>query len=103
MNPPKKNRNRFLFLTQLVAVAGGFLFLGAPSYHHFLFPQVTNAQKTLQCSPLLSCLCPRWFLFLARLVESPRWFLFLGRFLVWGQFLFFWGGVYSPCNKSLEG
>ena len=64
----------------------------APSYHHFLFPQVTDAQKTLQCSRLLSCLCPRWFLFLARSVESPTWFLFLGRFLVWGQFLFFWGG-----------
>ena len=50
--------------------------------------QVTDAQKTLQCSPLLSCLCPRWFLFLTRSVESPRRFLFLGRFLVWGQFLF---------------
>ena len=52
--------------------------------------QVTDAQKTLQCSPLLSCLCPRWFLFLTRSVESPRRFLFLGRFLVWGHF-FFWG------------
>ena len=60
----------------------------APNYHHFLFPQVTDAQKNVQCSPLLSCLCPRWFLFLARSVESPRCFLFLGRFLVWGMFLF---------------
>ena len=64
-----------------------------PADHHFLFPQVTDAQKNLQCSPLLSCLCPRWFLFLARLVESPRWFLFLGRFLVWGMFLFLGGGL----------
>ena len=47
----------------------------APIHHHSLFPQVTDAQKNLQCSPLLSCLCPRWF-------------LFLGWFLVWGMFLF---------------
>ena len=51
-------------------------------------------KKNLQFSPLLVCLCPRWFLFLARLVESPRWFLFLGGFLVWARFLFL-GGVYS--------
>ena len=28
INPPPKNRNRFLFLTQLVAVAGGVLIFG---------------------------------------------------------------------------
>ena len=32
VNPPKQNRNRFLFLTQLVAVAGGVLIFGARSY-----------------------------------------------------------------------
>ena len=56
----------------------------------------------IQCSPLLSCLCPRWFLFLARSVESPRWFLFLGRFLVWGQFLFLGGGLGGRCLPTVE-
>ena len=32
INPRPKNRNRFLFLTQLVAVAGGVLFFGGGSY-----------------------------------------------------------------------
>ena len=30
--PPQKNRNRFLFLAQLVAVAGGVLIFGGGSY-----------------------------------------------------------------------
>ena len=30
--PPKKNRNRFLLLAQLVAVAGGVLIFGGGSY-----------------------------------------------------------------------
>ena len=72
----------------------------APSYHHFVFPQVTDAQKILQCSPCLSCLCPRWFLFLTRSVESPRRFLFLGRFLVWGQLLFLGQGFTSSTPPS---
>ena len=32
LNPRPKNRNRFLFLTQLVAVAGGVLIFGGGSY-----------------------------------------------------------------------
>ena len=32
VNPRPKNRNRFLFLTQLVAVAGGVLIFGGGSY-----------------------------------------------------------------------
>ena len=32
LNPPPKNRNRLLFLTQLVAVAGGVLIFGGSSY-----------------------------------------------------------------------
>ena len=32
VNPTPKNRNRFLFLTQLVAVAGGVLIFGGGSY-----------------------------------------------------------------------
>ena len=32
VTPPPKNRNRFLFLTQLVAVAGGVLIFGGGSY-----------------------------------------------------------------------
>ena len=66
-----------------------------PLYH-------PDAQKTLQCSPLLSCLCPRWFLFLTRSVESPRRFLFLGWFLVWGQFLFLGQGFRTNCTSSFR-
>ena len=39
-----------------------------------------------------ACERPRWFLSLARSVETPREFLFLGWFLIWARFSNIGGG-----------
>ena len=48
-----------------------------------------------------NCLCPRWFLSLARSVETLGGFLLLGWFLVWARSLFL-GRGFSSCIRIVH-
>ena len=93
-------RDRRVLVTRIVAKAHSLTISAGNAKQHEVFKKTG-----------LSCLCPRWFLFLARSVESPRWFLFLGRFLVWGMFLFLGRGfrwslqfdAVEDCNQQNNG
>ena len=64
--------------------------LQSASFHHFLFPQVKKRSWLLCCSLALAkiaCERPRWFLSLARSMETPKGFLSLGWFLIWARYL----------------